>query len=484
MTKIEISRRYSGRLVVVSPLHVGSGEFAPRSAVKGKAGANQTPLVSLIARDGKDDPFIPGTTLKGLLVRLVAENERSRLAGEIREDKDSPGQAGAVLVRGARLVSPGKTEALPYNKSTADDHVGRGVFIAARTSVDGAMGTVKDTTLFFQEMVAPGSVFEFECVVAPRGWSKADDPSHAVEARVADVSALLEKALGVLSGKAGAQIGKGQADGLGAIRIEGDVTATSRFVDGETGEVTDGKPRVASLTKAVTAATDASSRFSVAFECDGPFLIADASRKKEHIAYAFDEIDEKKANDKEPHVRPQKQGTGKLPLILGTSLSGALRDRAEWLASVHGVGAGEKRRTDISQGLPIHPIDRLFGMTGFRGLLGIRSLEVRKGTLWPVTSVKIDRFSGAPYDSGLFKTETFVDVAFDVCFEVERRGYVPKGTSENDAEYETARLRAMEDRLLDLLKADLAENGLEIGAGGNKGFGWFTAKVEEGGHNG
>jgi CRISPR/Cas system CSM-associated protein Csm3 (group 7 of RAMP superfamily) len=60
----------SGCLEVLTPLHLGSGAFATRNAVKGADGA-EPPQVALIVRDGDDAPYLPATSLKGLLRRLA-----------------------------------------------------------------------------------------------------------------------------------------------------------------------------------------------------------------------------------------------------------------------------------------------------------------------------------------------------------------------------------------------------------------------------
>lgn len=473
----EIGRLYKGRLEVLSPLHVGSGELAERTGVKGKSGrdGNDRPQVATIVRDGDGKPYIPGTTLKGLLRRLLADQPDADLvAGSIKND-DGSGQIGSVQVRGARLVKAGNARDLPYSddlyagRAGADradaGKVGEGAFVAARTAIDGATGTVEDGKLFFQEMVAPKAVFEFELMVAPR--------------RFADIDAVctaLDKGLATLAARDGAQIGKGQADGFGRVRLDPQsLTATSGLLDTASGAITWTNPRRVSLAAPKHRATT----FSVKFSCPGPFIIADSSRKKERIAGESD--DERK---KAPHSRPQRLGAD-LPLILGSSVTGALRNRAEWLARVKNIGAGlDQVALADRQHIPVHPVDRLFGVTGFRGLLGSRGINVGTAKPWQVTSVKLDRFSGAPVDNALFTTETFIGVEFTATFEIESRGYPTGGRGGAVDPEERKRIDKATEELVDALKADLSTNGLQLGAGGNKGFGWFTATILEDGQNG
>ncbi|MCM5552398.1 RAMP superfamily CRISPR-associated protein [Pleomorphomonas sp. NRK KF1] len=465
---MEIGRLYKGRLEVVSPLHVGSGDFEERKGVNGKSGqdGNDRPQVATIARDGDGKPFIPGTTLKGLLRRLLAsEKDADLVAGSIKADKDE-GQIGFVQVRGARLAKAGDTTHLPYAHVLDKAEVGEGVFVAARTAIDDVTGSVEDGKLFFQEMVAPGAKFDFELMVAPRRFAEVDAVCKA-----------LDQALAQLATGSGTQIGKGQADGFGRIKLDAQsLTTASGLLDATTGGLTWTSPRRVSLgdleRREVTS-------FTVKFSCPGPFIIADSSRKKERVSGESD--DERK---KTPHARPQRLGED-LPLILGSSVSGALRNRAEWLARVKKIGADFKQITIADRRhMPAHPVDRLFGVTGFRGLLGIRGLDVARARPWEVTSVKLDRFSGAPVDNALFTTETFIGVEFTATFEIDSRGY-PEGIRGGTADPgERKRIEAATEQLIATLKADLATNGLQLGAGGNKGFGWFTATIVEGKNNG
>ena len=87
--------------------------------------------------------------------------------------------------------------------------------------------------------------------------------------------------------------------------------------------------------------------------------------------------------------------------------------------------------------------------------LAIHSIRlISGGGIWTLPSVKLDRFSGAPIDGGLFATECFVDPVFEV-------ELVYTGAHKNHFE---------------ALLADIKDDGsgLRLGHGGNRGFGWFT----------
>src|SRR5205807_2453166 len=81
---------------------------------------DSAPEVAAIVRDGAERPYLPGTTIKGLLRRLGearSSPEIATLFGEIKDAPDS-GQMGAVLVRGARMIKAGNAQTMPFAKAT------------------------------------------------------------------------------------------------------------------------------------------------------------------------------------------------------------------------------------------------------------------------------------------------------------------------------------------------------------------------------
>lgn len=415
-TRIDIT----GELEVVTPLHVGSGTF--RSLPAAAQDQGECPEVAEIVRDADGAPYLPPTTLKGLLRRLMEampdqKEQMPRLLGEIKND--GQGRMGALLMRGARrLVAPNVQDA-PYAEE-------RGIFVAARTRVDPQSGTAKDSALFFQEMAAAGSRFEFRASIETR-HGDADELAGALVA-------VLDR-LTVTDGQA---IGKGQADGFGRVRLDADTVRITRHVLASSGrlEVSD----ATALWRDRVPTPAASPAVRLTLRCDGPFAVIDASRKSKR--------GERKDDDKIPQLAAQRL-TERLPLLLGSSVSGALRARAGWLAAL-----AIYRKAGPQEGN--NPLDGLFGTTGRRGRLMIERLEVAEAEPWTVTSVKLDRFSGAPIDNALFSTATFTDVNVEMDLRLDARA--------SDAE----------QTLFDYLITDITDNGLQLGHGGNKGFGWFT----------
>lgn len=458
-------------LRTVSPLHVGSGLFEERKAVPGKDGADP-PQVALIVRDHAGAPYLPPTTLKSLLRRVAIETGADpgmldELFGTIKAD--GQGRMGALTVRGAERIPPvPDARAAPFTGGVADpEQLGPGVFIAARTRIDATTGTVRDATLFFQEMVAPGTCFALRCLV---------------EARGAEAVALAEQRLHLLLGllrhlaEVGGALGKGYADGFGRIDLDADsVRVTKRALDA----AGDFPATDATALWAATPSVRAEVRVErLALHCEGPFVVMDASRKAERRP-ADGMVEEERARDgrtlRAPQLQTQRLGTV-LPLLLGSSLSGALRARARWLATCDALrNGGDPDAVDPEGQRPVTkdaiktltPVQRLFGVTGFRGLLTIGRLEVPEATPWTVTSVKLDRFSGAPVDNALFATATFIGVRIRLELRLEER------------------VRFADDdhaALFERLVADVRDRGIQLGHGGNKGFGWF--EHEGSGHAG
>jgi hypothetical protein len=157
-------------LELLAPLHVGTGE---REVIPGVGGrdTNDKPEVTLIARDHENKPFLPSSSIKGLLRRICEETNKAFvdvLFGAIK--KDDTGAMGAVLARGGTLVAaPPAAGAYPYGRTAAGD-LGPGVFVAARTAVDPRAGTAADHRLYFQEMfsAATGSVTRWQRAGRPR----------------------------------------------------------------------------------------------------------------------------------------------------------------------------------------------------------------------------------------------------------------------------------------------------------------------------
>ena len=102
--RIEIT----GRLEVLTPLHIGTGEWReveregnkkkvdPKGDGKQVAEEKATMQVAAIARDQHNDPYLPGSTLKGVL-RRVFDDKGIFGPKEIRDPDDSARDRKSVV---------------------------------------------------------------------------------------------------------------------------------------------------------------------------------------------------------------------------------------------------------------------------------------------------------------------------------------------------------------------------------------------------
>jgi CRISPR/Cas system CSM-associated protein Csm3 (group 7 of RAMP superfamily) len=470
-------------LHVLSPLHVGSGGTRKVASVKGKDGANDTPDVAEIIRDVTVAPYLPGTTIKGLLRRLAearpgdfTSNDIVRLFGDIKGE-EGKGRPGAVTVFGASRDGSGPDIPQAPFVAGAESDLGRGVFVAARTKIDLCSGTAEDRKLFHQEMVAQGTKFALRLRIDMRAKIDTSDLSekqkgdHALQTKRAvrsdrnaraDADEIYRKLLALLQdlcAEEGQAVGKGTADGFGCVKLDRKTLTVKRKTLTKAGTFNEETLRD-QWNPFIRPAAE-----PLRFVCDGPFLIVDASKKPKAG---------ENPEGERPHISAQSWND-ELPMLLGTSVSGALRARARWLEmrSVLRDPDNKKRLHEIDDEIlswskktdgyaSLSSVQRLFGITGFRGRLAIAQLKVEKATPWTVTSVKLDRFTGGPVDNALFKTRAFVGVKFVLSLVLENR---PKALGNDE--------READRKLYEDLKTDIENNGLMLGHGTNKGFGWF-----------
>jgi len=165
-----------------------------------------------------------------------------------------------------------------------------------------------------------------------------------------------------------------------------------------------------------------------------------------------------------------------MPVLHLHSIMGALRSRTAWVATINGLGGDDRFGKPVSWESPLDlsPVERLFGVAGWRGILRISVKGAVTATgRQDMTSIAIDKFTGAVLDSALFTREVFTGVELAVNLTLETR------TSAPDKDKETISVPTQEDReLLKLLLDDLNGDVLMLGHATNSGFGWFNVKAE------
>ncbi|WP_051330689.1 RAMP superfamily CRISPR-associated protein [Niveispirillum irakense] len=416
-----------GWLITESPLHLGDGGVVADKLKK--SDQDENPLLSTLLRDGDGLPFIPGSSLKGLLRGLMAERAQAdALFGVPKLDKKNHGRMSHVIIWGGSCV-PEPVATAPYAAQLGGDS-----FAAARTAINPETGTADAHKLFFQEMLAPGTKIPLDMLLIADNAQVLDQQWQAL------LPLLVRLAHG-------AQLGKGKGDGQGRVRLLPETLTVTRHALQADGTMSTTPVPIPALSQ-VTPPVLAGRTWTLTLTCPGPFAVLDSSRKRDRKAG-------QEADKDNPALAGQSLD-GNLPHIPGTSLMGALRAQARWLKALKG---------DPGDGTPAGDapaVCALFGTTGHRGRLWLEQLKVTAGTKWDVTSVKLDRFSGAPIDGALFTTTTYTGVEA------------------------TATLRLMPDvddettSLTEELLAAIREDGLLLGHGTNKGFGWFDVAVQEG----
>lgn len=404
----------TGSLSVLSPLHLGNGQRGEREGltVRTEQGEDKPVLLSEIQRDGRGFPYLPGTSLKGALRARLTSETVDRLFGRLDDKNREGGVMGRLWIYGAIHQSTGPAAGPEHS------------VVAARTRIDRASGTADDHKLFHAEMVPPGTIFAFHA----RWLTNAT--GEALDAELAQVAT----ALAPLTDADGVALGRGGRQGQGRVHLT-EVTATLVPWDGE--------PEAIALP--IVAWTPPGERRRLRLTGDGPYMILDSARRPAKTDGAAEDANV---------LHPLLDGAGH-PALPGSTLLGALRARAAWLDG----GADDRDRVYAPQEA-LTATEQLFGVTGWRGLLGVDSIRVvDPGVKQIFTSVKLDRFSAAPIDGGLFAVEAFVDPVFEATLSLTPRG---DGTIPQDA-------RDLFDRLLQ----DVQDMGLTLGHGAARGFGWF-----------
>ncbi|NBC31722.1 MAG: hypothetical protein GVY13_03495 [Alphaproteobacteria bacterium] len=466
-------------------VHLGTGRrrtIGRQSGAEPHGNGGEERELALVHRGIDGRPFIPGPTLKGILnaAWTGAEEDKAAAFGEALNAARKTGRVGRLWVHHALGPDPKKqpvdASGLRGKDVPKADQPDDG-FVATHVRIDAASGAAEANKLFSLEMVGPGVVFE-------TAWDwllMSDDPeSPSGLAVLADILAPLA---------AGLPVGKGAGHGGGRIRLQNETLEVKRLeTDPQTGiaALRQAPGIAASLRRLLAAANPVfpGRHIRLLLKGDGPF-----------ISMRGDAPGRGEAGERR-EVEPLEHD-GK-PVLWGRSVSGALRARARWLQEVerHKAKAaghpdpyapgrawevrGDDRdlervlserkavasTNDVAR---LSSVERLFGVTGWRRLVAVDRVECRSAGVpgCKLTSVSIDRFTGGGRDGFLFTERTYLDPEFIVDLTVGTRGALPEDQAAAD--------RALFDLLLD----DLTRNGLELGHGASKGFGWFQVQILE-----
>lgn len=467
--------RISATLRLQQDLHLGSGLRKPGRQRTGDVAEAETLLVQ---RGTNGRAVIPGTSLKGALraaarqsgadTRAIAE-----LFGPAKIQTAADGQIGRLWLHAA--LGRGDTDRRSELARLArDSSVGRDGFDRTRLRIDRNTGAAEANMLFNEELIAAGAEFEFEALLL------LDGPSD--EAAIAGTVDDLGRVLGPLLRDGGLALGAGARRGQGRALLLGEtLQMTLLRIEPSTGILV-GTPRE-DLVRRITriAAPPAAQRWrhEIRLVCDGPFIT----------------IRDNVPADGDDDAQITPVGRGGNPELWPSSLLGALRARAAWLAARERLRAGRrgldperfsairedgsadpeidnrsKLLSDKRKVQNLSSVERLFGVAGWRGEVRLSDLAFTGPItgLHRATGAPIDRFTGGVRQGthgrgAFFKEDTWLEPQFRAVIE-----WVPRSKSER---------RTVDAELLDLLLADLRDVTLFLGHGASKGFGWFGVTV-------
>jgi len=160
-----------GHLVVCSPLHIGTGDIAEiteieerKNLVKNIEG-EKSPSYLTVCLNHKQQPYLPASTLRGFLAGIAKKNEafHKKLFG-YGAIKEKGGDAGCLRVYDAHwlkleLPETSQSTTLKYRLPGWDSEKKTG--LRSQVSINPITATVEEHQLFTQEIVPPGSVFDF-----------------------------------------------------------------------------------------------------------------------------------------------------------------------------------------------------------------------------------------------------------------------------------------------------------------------------------
>lgn len=464
-------------LRVLTPLHVGTGETGLSPDILNEK-TKESVEVALVAADGDHHPLIPGSTLKGVLRRALGQHPASEvLFGPAGISSAEEARAGKLTIWQARM-DPGS---IPEVKSTSysdaalainiDDapprsnrtHGSIGLFVEARTSIHEGLGVAKAGRLFHRQFVMPGVRFAL-CMGLL-------DPADETRAALKALLALMSDAEA-----GGVVLGTGTGLDQGRILLDRDGLIVRNHVlltDGRLGfEDLSSEWRAALAMESAPTKAKPARRKRLRLACTGPFLVNDASAEKRRIDAASKDERAPAEDTDGPDSAQLTALTGfddkaDKPRLPGATLRGALRARALWLGRCAQAEYQDHKEAIAYPGevAALSSAERIFGVNGWRALLQLEGLDCVSSKGWQnLTSVRIDRFSGAAVDGGLFTTRAAIKPLFSVTVTLERRGDWPL-----DADL----------AVFDNLMEDLQRNGLMLGHGTNRGYGWFDVEVED-----
>jgi len=359
MINNKISKRIfvRGKLVTLSPLQIGSGD---------------SDIIDVeILKDFLDKPFIPSTSISGILRHLSMNS--SLMKGTNGENE--------ILLKqfwGNHEYLQDKEETISYTSCiTIDDlKIEDDYLIALRDNVeiDDESGVAKENAQFNSEILEPGAIFSFQCELELREYHD----SEFSEKLLYSLVELLESGEVFLGAKSN--------NGFGQVKLEGTQICLFDFFK---------KSDVRSWLKKEFNYTHFTSSTENTFD-----LVQEMNKKKMKVAVKFAVRSSIliKSYSVDMDIDAAHITSNGRPIIPASSIKGALRHRMNRIAKTINL--------DIKEDL-----DNLFGYVDIDNKLAkkgrFRVYENQLENMEPAkqTRIKIDRFTGGTIDGALFNSE-------------------------------------------------------------------------------
>ncbi len=425
---------------VLSPLHVGSGAIEIQTFDEGTK-SEASAEVSLLQRSSSRAPWLPGSTLKGALSDLALDiGIKSAIdlfgTGGATEGAETGGQRGCLTVYGA-------------------DSENAETFSERRNAIHSGTGASKKNYLFAKEMVDVGSGFLLRLRLETIGTRQRDD-------LLADVTRLLS----CFAATNGHALGSSKSAFFGRLKLASPIICRSQSFS-KTGwsAETQSEIRVADVN--VTKET------ILNMSCPGPYL-AKGGVRVELIPNAR----RTQGNDDTKEVtfparfpaKTHKTATlskgraPRAPRLAGSGVKGAMLKRAQWLVRLAELRGEDEEYVAVQTSAgerQLGVVQRVFGGEGYRARLNISVTNIASKGVSRHPSIRLDPITQAPYKGALFEIEADFGISFDL-------GLSWFKPPRND-----------EQELLELLRQDIDQNGLKLGMGTTKGFGWFNCEPSD-----
>lgn len=440
--------RLSGRMVLASPMHIGTGRSAKAEDLPGsdKVAATQAEVpeeaeageIALIERSSDNRPLITGSALKGvvrdcLFPAVAAADERVRDAFE-----NLFGMPAEDAGDGKQQSTGGKLHFFNAYCQTDTDRS-----VSPTTAIDGKTGAALNTSLRMVELVPAGTCFDIQ-IVADKVTDQELSLIELIRLALEDVD------LGRL-GAAG-RFGQGRFT-LNAARIETvDASAIERWLKDNGG--TPAFMPVASVAH------------------PGLGALGDETETA-HVALHFDGLMQTRGETEDGGdgqiTKPLRYGADYV--LTGRSVIGVLRAQAERICRSLGTEPEN-----------VPGFVELFGDTEGAGRLEADIFTCAGSNVLPSSmfheQVAIDRFTGGARPRAKFTNEVLCSPVFTGCLRLRVGG---KNWNRLSGKPEPDRPRkTMSDAatgLLCFLMRDLNEGDLTFGSGASKGYG-AVARVE------